>query len=374
MMIGHLSDTHLGACVRTEPEREEDYYNAFREAIEVFIREHVDLVIHSGDILDEPRPYGTAMKVLIQEVVRLKKHDIPFVFTLGEHDISNVPATPHPIILQLQDLGEYIGNGRPRRINGITVMGLYKHKRIERRNLISKLEEISRQLSNLEGKKVLVLHQGIKEAGGLGGELSIFEIPPGFDYYAMGHLHKSYQRNWGHGLLAYPGATHWVSVDDPSECGVFIVDLSGDQPSAEWVRLHNVRPKIKIEVNVNELETKLSELINVDYPMKPCLWIDITTDRQLTVQSIEKRLADKFIVKRVRQILARKEGKVYTQAEEMSLDEELESLAMKVIGNKQIVNFALKELLPRLASGELAEAQEAVWRFFKGGSWRDNKS
>lgn len=374
MIIGHLSDTHLGACIRTDPEREEDYYNAFREAIEIFIREHVDLVIHSGDILDEPRPYGSAMKVLVQEVARLKRHGIPFVFTLGEHDISSIPSTPHPIILQLQDLGKYIGDSEPHRIGKVTVIGLHKYKRIERRDLISKLEEIGRRLPNLEGKKILTLHQGVKEAGGPGGELSILEIPPGFDYYAMGHLHKSYKKNWGTGLLAYPGATHWVHVDDPSECGILIADLSGEEPSAEWIKLESIRPKIEIEVNASELESRLMELTCINSPVKPCLWIDVITDQHLDVQAIEKRLAEKFIVERIRQISTRKEGKVYTGATEMSLDEELERLAMKVIGSKQIVDFALKQLLPQLVSGELTEAKEVVWRFFKGGGWRDKES
>lgn len=39
---------------------------SFLEAIEVFVREHVEVVIHSGDILDEPRPYGDAMRVLLE--------------------------------------------------------------------------------------------------------------------------------------------------------------------------------------------------------------------------------------------------------------------------------------------------------------------
>ena len=102
MMIGHMSDTHLGWYHTGERlvEREEDYYNAFREAVEVFIRERVDLVIHSGDILDTPRPYGTAVAVLIEGVRRLSENGIPFLFTLGEHDIPYIAGvTPYPMIL-----------------------------------------------------------------------------------------------------------------------------------------------------------------------------------------------------------------------------------------------------------------------------------
>ncbi|GBC71239.1 3',5'-cyclic adenosine monophosphate phosphodiesterase CpdA [Candidatus Calditenuaceae archaeon HR02] len=367
MMIGHISDTHLGVHAGVEPEREEDHYNAFKDAIDLFIRERVELVIHSGDILHEPKPYGTAMKVLIQEVRKLKGRGIPFLFTLGEHDISNVPSTPHPIILQLQGLGRYIGTGEPYQVGGVTVIGLHKHKRVEWKSLIEKFEKIQRMLPNIGGKKVLVLHQGIKEAWELGAELSIFELPAGFDYYAMGHIHKSYKRNWGSGLLAYPGATHWVKVDDSGECGVFIVDLSGDQALAEWVRLPNVRPKLRLEVDVRELDEKVKEITGVDYPSKPCLWLVVKADRPVSVQSIEQRLSDKFIIKRLQVIPAPTEGKVYASEPEISIDGELRRLAVKAIGDEKVIDFALNELLPRLASGDLVNAKEAVWKLWK--SW-----
>ncbi len=50
----------------------------------------------------------------------------------------------------------------------------------------------------------------------------------------------------------------------------------------------------------------------------------------------------------------------------MNLDEGLRKLAVKVLGNEAVVDFASSELLPCLSSGELVEAKEMVWRFFKG--------
>jgi DNA repair exonuclease SbcCD nuclease subunit len=368
MIFGHISDTHLGACIRTRKEREDDYYNTFREAIELFIKEHVNLVIHSGDILDEPRPYGTAIKVLVQEVMKLKKHNIPFLFTLGEHDISNVPSTPHPIILELQDIGRYIGDGTPTEVNGVTIVGIYKHKRIEHTKLIEKLEKLSKQLLNIKGKKILVLHQGIKEIGGIGGELSILEIPPRFDYYAMGHLHVTYKKSLATGLLVYPGATHWVDVNDPSECGVFLVDISGDEPTAEWVKLNTVRPKLELEVNIKELDAKIAELNNMNWIISPCIWLDIVSEHPLDVQeiqNIERKLKAKFLTERIRTIITREETKTYTNFEEASLEEELRNLAIKVLKDEKLVDFALKELLPLLRQGDIAEAKELTWKFFK---------
>lgn len=239
MMIGHISDTHLGAFIgRDEELREvgEDVHASFLEAIEIFVREDVDIVIHSGDILDEPRPYGDAMRVLMEGAKRLNDRGIHMLFTLGEHDISSIPSTPHPYVAKLAGLAEYVGNGEAHEVKGLTVIGLHKHKLVEAGVLCERLEEIGRRVRGLSGKKVLVLHQGMREAFGPGSELSISEIPHGFDYYAMGHIHKRYEVRMGRGLLAYPGPSHWVDVDDPDDCGVLLVDLSGDEPEAQWVQ------------------------------------------------------------------------------------------------------------------------------------------
>ena len=368
MMIGHISDTHLGACAGSESEREDDHYKAFEEAIDLFIREHVDLVIHSGDILDEPRPYGTVMKVLVEEVRRLREHGIQFLFTLGEHDISNIPSTPHPLILQLEGLGAYIGTGKPYEVGGVTIMGLHKYKRVERRHLLERLEEIGRRASSLAGKKMLVLHQGINEAFGPGAELSISEIPAGFDYYAMGHIHKRYERRLGDGIIAFPGATHWVNVDDPDECGVYLVDLSGDQASVEWVRLQNVRPKMRLRLNASEIDDRIEELTNKSFHVKPCLWLEIVTDRPLDVRAVERKLGGRFIIRTIKPMPAPAEGRSYSSRPEISLDEELKRLALEAVGDEGIVDFALGELLQHLSSGNLPDAKEAVWRFWKAWS------
>jgi DNA repair exonuclease SbcCD nuclease subunit len=53
MKFSHISDTHLGQY-RSKKEREDDTYNAFKQAIEISIKDKVDFVIFSGDILIRP--------------------------------------------------------------------------------------------------------------------------------------------------------------------------------------------------------------------------------------------------------------------------------------------------------------------------------
>ena len=365
-MIGHISDTHLGAFIgRDEELREvsEDVHASFLEAIEVFVREHVEVVIHSGDILDEPRPYGDAMRALLEGAKRLKEGGIPLLFTLGEHDISSIPSTPHPYVVELAGLAEYVGDGRTHEVKGLTVIGLHKHKLVEAGTLREKLDEISRRIRGLDGKKVLVLHQGIREAFGPGSELSISEVPHGFDYYAMGHIHKHYEVRLGKGLLAYPGPSHWVEADDPDECGVLLVDLSGDEPEAQWVKLESVRPKVRVSVKAQELEEVLRRLAEAEHRKRPVLWMEVEGDADQMM--IRRRLEGRYLIRRLSVKQDRGKAAELRQERELSVEDRLRELALEQVKDEGVVDFVLGDLLRLLSSGSEKEAEQALYDFWR---------
>lgn len=371
MIIGHMSDTHLGAYAGREEEREEDYYDAFREAIELFIKDRVGLVIHSGDILDTPKPYGTAMRVLVEGVKRLDEKGIRFLFTLGEHDISNVPSTPHPYILDVIGVANYVGKGEPLVVGDVTVVGLHKYKRTDADRLHERLKEVAEKARQADGKKkVLVLHQGLHGLHEFVGELSRDEIPTGFDYYAMGHFHVSYKFRHGGGLGAYPGATHWVSWRDPDESFVNIVDLSGDEPTISHVRLKSVRPKMERHSKLEALSDVIEELVSSvqEAHKKPCLLLNVEASRPFDPRPFEDALRSRYIVT-VKQTLKEAGAEVLHEAPDV--DAELMRLAENAMGSREKAEFALLELL-RVLNGDdwRKEALELIWRVFKEGRLR----
>ena len=60
MKFSHISDTHLGQY-RSKKEREDDTYDAFKQAIEISIKDKVEFVIFSGDIFDKAQPPNDAI-------------------------------------------------------------------------------------------------------------------------------------------------------------------------------------------------------------------------------------------------------------------------------------------------------------------------
>ncbi len=232
---------------------------------------------------------------------------------------------------------------------------------------MEKLNSIGSQVRSFSGKKVLVLHQGLrglKDAFAPGSELSVSEIPKGFDYYAMGHIHKHYEMRVGRGLLAYPGPGHWIDVDDPDECGVMIVDLSGDEPPAQWVKLESVRPKVMVRVEAHEVERELKKLMGRESTRKPVLWMEIEGEG-VDLSEVERRLSQKYVIRKLVLRQRRRAGAQLGHEEELNIDAELRRLALETLGDEEFMEYALGELLRLLSGDRTLEAEQSLWDFWR---------
>ena len=81
----------------------------------------------------------------------------------------------------------------------------------------------------------MVLHQGITEVNKFAGEVNSTDLPKNFTYYAMGHLHDKFLKQYDHlkGPLAYPGSTEMTTSEGikETEKGFFKVDISETKQS-----------------------------------------------------------------------------------------------------------------------------------------------
>ncbi|MEM0123105.1 MAG: DNA repair exonuclease [Conexivisphaerales archaeon] len=372
MLLGHISDTHLGASPYSILERESDFYDAFNEAVDIMVKDHVDAVIHSGDIFDAPKPGGSAMVVLFRGFRRLVDSGARVFFTLGEHDISRMPATPSPMLFSEMGITTFVGDGQPHKYNGTTFYGFHKHRRSEIDSLKGKLL----QLGNVkaEGKKVLVLHQGLVEFHEFAGEITQQDLPRGFDYYAMGHLHDRKQATFDgfKGPVCYPGSTEATSVEGikEREKGFYIVDLSGDTASPQWVKLRSVRPQFSFDIGYDGIKLALVSIMNKlnGLEKKPMLSITVKgrkIDRD-QVSADLKQLCDLalYCQKSI------EDEAIYSrelQGRPTDIDSEIMEIASRVLGSKEAASFAVNELLPTLQEGNVDETVDLLWSAFKKG-------
>ena len=380
MKFSHISDTHLGLIQYGLEEREQDIYDSFNQAINISIQDKVDFVIFAGDIFHTPNPSGTAILQMANALKRLKENEIESFFVLGEHDISRVRSTPIPYVYHNLEFSKYVGRGEPVYYKDVMIVGFDKIRKNEMTGLEEKFLRVESLADKHKGHKILVLHQGITEVNKFAGEVNSTDLPKNFTYYAMGHLHDKFLKQYDHlkGPLAYPGSTEMTTSEGikETEKGFFKVDISDDEAKPEWIKL-DTRPQISVKTefeNIDSVIKELNEKIS-GLEKKPIIEIKIHGEN-LERDTIEGKIAD----------LASKSlhfsWKIFQNDDESSvllnrpaqIDQELFKLAVNSLKSEKLAHFAINELLPLLSTRQVDNATQVVVENFSNFSGEGNDS
>ena len=270
--IAHFADTHVGYKQYNLDEREKDIYDALGEIGDKILEEHVDIVLHCGDLFDSPRPTPQAYRAFKKFLAKLDGKAKVFG-VLGDHDRPKGSHGVAPHVL-FEDQMQVLGVGgcaehQQIKVGGrdVLVAGLSNLSRTYRPLLLEELKKLAGlQLNGALG--VLLLHEGIDKFLPFEGasELCLDEIPRNFSYVAMGHLHQRIKASLGEGELAYPGSSEIISRTEivswqKNGKGFFIVDLEGDDVEVRDVNLDCIRPQVEAKLNYAHLEVGLGELV-----------------------------------------------------------------------------------------------------------------
>ena len=269
--IAHFADTHVGYRQYNLDEREKDIYDALDEIGDRILEEHVDIVVHCGDLFDSPRPTPQAYRAFKKFLAKLDGKVKVFA-VLGDHDRpKSRGVAPHVLF---EDQMQVLGVGgcaehQQVKVGGrdVLVAGLSNLSRAYRPLLLEELKKLAGlQLNGALG--VLLLHEGIEKFLPFEGasELCLDEIPRNFSYVAMGHLHQRIKASLGDGELAYPGSSEIISRTEISSWqkngkGFFIVDLEGGDVEVRDVNLECIRPQVEAKLSYAHLEVGLGELV-----------------------------------------------------------------------------------------------------------------
>jgi len=372
MLFSHISDTHLGLVQYASEEREQDVYLAFNESIDTSIKDHVDFVIFAGDIFNVPNPSGTAIVQMGNALKRLKQNNIDSFFILGEHDISRVRSTPIPYVYHNLEFSRYIGQGTPIEYKGILLAGFDKIRKTEISQFEEKFAQVDKIAKEHTGHKILMLHQGITEFNKFAGELQSTDLPKNFTYYAMGHLHDTDIKNFNHleGPIAYPGSIELTTSEGIKEAkkGFFEVDISQKEATPNWIQL-DTRPQFSLKTDYKEMAKAVDEMLEKISTSirKPIIEIkihgeDIETDQ---IQAQMSRLQAQTL-RCFWRIISKEnlDSSVFLERPN-AIDDEMLRLSTDSTGSEQIANFAIKELLPPLATNQIKEAANVIFENFE---------
>ncbi len=245
--IGIFSDTHVGRSIPrvVGDKRREAFKHAFSQAIDVFIREGVDYVLHSGDLFERRsmRPEDTAfvkkeLQRLIDAISELYRKRVNIVVVRGNHDgtseNSALDYVWHPLAEYFHVVGEDEDGGISTFFDQqICVAGL-GYTPFAKKTFSEKADSIKKALSR-GSFKVLLLHAFVE---------GHHPIPPGTPEYSTisasqalsvgadlvvcGHYHGHLDpAEKGGSVLLTPGGTDAIDLGDKGPFGVYIAEVEG---------------------------------------------------------------------------------------------------------------------------------------------------
>ncbi|CEP68522.1 Metallo-dependent phosphatase-like [Moorella glycerini] len=273
----HLADLHLGyrpdlpAPVQEEVYRERN--GVLQAAVDLALdpRLGINLVLIAGDLYDNHRPEASLVEETIRELGRLEAAGIQVITVPGNHDeityndsVYRREANRWPGLLVTEPMPAKVATLR---LNGDTchlVAMAYTGG-------VTRVDGPLKAFPPAEGEGVnlAVFHGSLDWDGGerslpLDGEAL---SAAGYDYIALGHIHRGGQRQLGRGLACYAGMVAGKGFADPGVGSWTIVTL-GDGPARVEQVAAAVRPWRVVDVDVTafhaseELEAAIRELID----------------------------------------------------------------------------------------------------------------
>ncbi len=264
MKIGIFADTHIGRCIpRSISElRRHAYRHAFTQAINVFIDEGVDYVVHAGDLF-EKRSMTPEDSVFVKEELQrlvdsaLERHgkNVRVFMIRGNHDgapgSNALDYIRHPLAKYLKVVGDDAMED-DQNLEDIHLVGIAYHPYVAR--VFGDLKQTIKGKFRSGGKlKLLMIHNFVE---------GYHQIPPGVprhsfltlgdlegigaDVIVAGHYHKRVEPMDLNGTtLLTPGATEAVDLSDEGPYGVYILG-NGNIRFIEIKPLHEIR-NIKVD-------------------------------------------------------------------------------------------------------------------------------
>ena len=288
--FAHLADCHLGGW--KIPEMESISLETFEKAIESCINQKVDFVLIAGDFFDNALPSIDTLKLAALKLKELKDNGIRCYIIAGSHDYSASGKT-FLDVLENAGLCINVSNNNEQGLNileeeNFVIAGISGKKIGMEQEMIRALKKPD--LSKYEKLKILMLHTTISgsEPNEMMKSIGASEIPSGFDYYALGHIHKVFNKKIDERLIVYPGPLFPNNFSELEELGngKFVIATYQDG---------------KIEAEMQEIRLKETKAIEINADGKGP---EIVTSEILGALRKEEMM-DKVLLLRVEGTLSR---------------------------------------------------------------------
>lgn len=312
MKIIHTADWHVGHELYSYS-REEEFESFFEQLEALMDAEQPDALLVSGDVYDSYMPSNSAVRQLNRALLRLHaaSPETEIILTAGNHDSgARLEASAAPWLAHKVHLIGSIDPGLERNRIVIGDRGVvlaipfsypanFPHD--DRDPLEGRQERffsrLTAQLREETLPTVLMAHlyvPGARLNGSrqprdiVGGSesMSLEAISSGYDYLALGHIHRQQRLTPS---AYYSGSPLPISFDEPAEHGVLVVELErGEEPRITPVPIEAPRPLVTLPSGAVPFIEALALLQDFDPEREAYIRLHVLADGTLPFDYLEQ--------------------------------------------------------------------------------------
>lgn len=295
MKLLHTSDWHIGATLHSYS-READFHHTADRIVEIVEREQPDLFLICGDVYDTASPSNVSVRFFTETMVRIRQSapDMAIVVTAGNHD----SASGLEVFRRAWELNDIITVGRPPRqesdldsciriLPGKCVVAAMPFANanfnyLDTRDLLRRADKLNTDGlpvvlmahttvagSDFSGHEQRLREESDQEITVIGNieSVDLSSLGEGFDYCALGHIHRPQTLRGSHGRVRYSGTPMAISFDETGPRSVSLVEIAGrgDRPTITEIEIEPAIPLVTLphDSDGNPLETTWDEALRL---------------------------------------------------------------------------------------------------------------
>lgn len=312
--ILHCADLHLGSELSQvqsrAQERKQELLRTFRRITAICRDERIDLLLIAGDLFE-----GSNIDSLAVQSVKTYLQELEHTITViapGNHDYMSIDS---PFADEDWPDQTIIFRDGPQKIafpeRGFAVYGTGFQSTYSGQSLLPELPCADPELIN-----ICVMHGDLVSEGGASGYNPVTErqlAASGYDYAALGHIHKRSPVNRaGQTYYSYPGCPDGRGFDELGEKGIYIGTVDKQKVSLDFRSVCS-RMYLTLEADISDclseteivrkIISRLEELYGPEYDShyyKIILAGRIQPDFNLPLQTIQDNLNERLYYAKVR--------------------------------------------------------------------------
>jgi exonuclease SbcD len=242
-------------------------FKSFRKIIDLCVKRNVDFLIISGDIFDSENKSLAAQLRFVSELKSLSDKGIPVYFVCGNHDplkswldVTGLPEN----VYRFDTSGIQFHTFKKEGTAIADIHGISYGEKAVIKNLAAdfKLASVPAPIS------IAILHGTIGPPGPHENYAPFSRedvVKSGFDYWALGHIHKKRIVSSSNPAILYPGNPQGRDFGESGEKGCYLVEISqGHAPVVEFfpsqiIRFENLDIDMSAVGKIESLQGKINE-------------------------------------------------------------------------------------------------------------------